>query len=63
MLDQIKKIMEKGKWITIPALQKRLTDYAMETTISARIRDLRKLGHKVERRSKVGRLYEYRMVS
>ena len=65
ILQQIEKIMLKGKWITIPELQKRLKTYAMSTTISARIRDLRKPeygSHKVQRRSKKGsKLYEYKV--
>ena len=65
ILQQIEKIMLKGKWITIPELQKRLKTYAMSTTISARIRDLRKPeygSHKVQRRPKKGsKLYEYKV--
>jgi hypothetical protein len=65
ILQQIEKIMLKGKWVTIPSLQKRIKTYAMETTISARIRDLRKPkygSHTVQRRLKKGtKLYEYRV--
>jgi len=66
----ILSIMLSGRWWTIPQLQKELKrrtgEYAMETTISARIRDLRKSeygGYQVERRcAKDNKLHQYRVV-
>lgn len=64
---QIKALMFKSnRWWTIPELQRKLKGYAMETTISARIRDLRKPRfdhYEVQRRLRKGtRLHEYRLV-
>lgn len=65
----LEKVMANRSWFTIPELQKiirmRLKKHAMETTISARIRDLRKEeygGYNIDRRIREGtKLYEYRM--
>lgn len=63
---QVEAIMAAGYWHTIPNLQRELKRrfgslYA-ETSISARLRGLRRLGYKVEsRRTRPGSgLYEYR---
>lgn len=63
ILNQIKPIL-KRRWMTIPGIQACIDTYAMETTISARIRDLRKapFNYTVERRrAKNSKLYEYRI--
>ena len=64
IISQIKPIL-KRRWMTIPSIQSCIDTYAMETTISARIRDLRKAqygSHNVERRLKRGtKLYEYKI--
>lgn len=58
------KIM-KNKWWTIPKLQKAIksqtNQYYMETTVSARIRDLRKAGYDVIKRHVKNGLWEYRV--
>jgi len=56
----------KKKWWTIPSLQKELKkrgQYMMETTISARIRDLRKDGHTVIKEHIKNGLWKYKVMS
>jgi len=63
-LNALSKIMANKGWWTIPDLRKALKErklYAMETTISARLRDFRKKGFTVDKR-RAGKLYEYRLM-
>ena len=70
--ERVFALMKDGHWRTIPEIRRALYVYGsgdllMETSISARLRDLRKPfygSHNVERRAR-GRnrgLYEYRVV-
>lgn len=61
--------MINGDWWTLWELQEAINtsfgEFYSENTLSARIRDLRKPehgNHKVERRSRCGRTYEYRLL-
>ncbi len=65
IVSEIKPMLEQ-KWHTIPALQAKISKYVMSTTMSARIRDLRKTAHgshTVKRRPKKGfkGLWEYKI--
>jgi len=66
----LKSIMLRGHWKTLPGLQvdvkKKCDVWLSETTVSARLRDLRKSkfgGYEIERRRmKNSKLYQYRLV-
>jgi hypothetical protein len=66
--EQVKAIMASGQWYTLPALQKelkrRFNALHLETSISARLRGLRKDGFTVERQRTRpdSNLYQYRAV-
>ncbi len=69
-LSLIRGMMLSGRWVTIPMLQSELKTkhevHAMETTISARIRNLRlpkNGGYEVQRElAPDSKLYRYRLV-
>lgn len=61
-LDWIRWAMRKGDWWTFEGLQQYLPMHCQETTISARIRDLRREGFVIESRRLRGGLHQYRMV-
>jgi len=65
-LDQVKSIMEDGKWRTLTEIRDQIDETVSTQSISARLRDLRKNkfgGFKVDRRVVEGGegLYEYRV--
>lgn len=67
-LDAVRSIMLAGGWHTLGELKARLErDNGLITTeasVSARLRDLRKLkygAYMIDRRPREGRLYEYRL--
>lgn len=62
-LERIKRVMSDGKWRTLNEIEAATGDPV--ASISAQLRHLRKethSGHRVERRSRDGALYEYQLV-
>lgn len=66
--ERVRQVMEDGGWRTLAEIaaliHARFGQRCAETGISARLRDLRKMGRTVEsrRRGGAGGLYEYRVV-
>ena len=58
--ERIEEIMLDGGWHTIPEIKAKV-GAVMETTVSARIRDLRKRGMAVDRREISRGLWAYRV--
>ncbi len=59
-LDRVEALMADGAWRSLSGIRERCG--GGEASISARLRDLRKLGKTVERRHVKGGLWEYRVV-
>lgn len=56
-------VMQDGQWRTFRQIQDSLSVHASEASISARLRELRSLGHQIDRRQKPSGpkgLHEYR---
>jgi hypothetical protein len=63
-LRSVYELMTDGLWRTLPEIATRI-DRASEASVSARLRDLRKVkfgGHEVHRRRRSRGLFEYRLI-
>lgn len=59
--QRVAQVMENGRWITLAELARCTGD--PEASVSARLRDLRKIGRTVERRYVERGLHEYRLIT
>lgn len=57
--QRVAQVMEAGNWLTLSEIARRTGD--PEASISARIRDLRKIGREVERKYVERGLWKYRL--
>ena len=64
-LDRVRELVLDGRWWTFELIQRRLSQvysgHFPEASISARLRDLRRLGYTVERKSLGAGLFAYRV--
>jgi hypothetical protein len=58
-LRQVRILMQDGNWRTLAGIKSALPQPYLETSISARLRDLRKIGFEVDRRKVGPGLFEY----